>query len=208
MCIRDRVDCVLDPSKCEPLPDTLSSSDIRSGMRLAKPRVAACGLKHHAPAGQKVKVKLAILGATGRVLDAHAMGTVADTPLGRCIEKAVSKARFPKFKRPRLGAVYPFTMPASKSAPKASQSAEKLMKEVSGRVKSKARGCALVHDIPSGTHVEIELKVSATGKVTKVRVIPRDPISGDATRCLNTAIRKLVVSPSSSGVNGRIPLSL
>lgn len=202
------VDCVLDPSKCEPLPETLTSADLRAGMRLVKSRVLACGPKHHAPGGQKVKVKLGILGATGRVLDATAMGTASDTPLGRCVEKAASKARFPRFKRARLGAVYPFTMPGSKTTPKTSKSAETLMQEVSGRVNVKARGCALVHDVPSGTKVDVELTVSSAGKVTKVRLLPRDSLSSDASRCLNNAIRKLVVSPSAAGVRGRIPVSL
>ncbi len=82
------------------------------------------------------------------------------------------------------------------------------MQEVSGRVNVKARGCALVHDVPSGTKVDVELTVSSAGKVTKVRLLPHDSLSSDASRCLNNAVRKLVVSPSAAGVRGRIPVSL
>jgi len=202
------VDCVLDPRLCEPLPETLSSSDIRAAMTPVKSQVQACGPKHGAAAGDRVKVKLSILGATGRVSKANAIGELASTSLGRCVAKAASKARFPRFKRERLAAIYPFTMPAPKAAPEPSKSATGLMREVSERANVKARACALAHDVPSGTRVDLEVKVSAAGKVTKVRVQPRDPLSSDATRCLKAAVGKIVVSPSATGVGGRIPLSL
>lgn len=203
-----RIDCILDPQKCESLPETLSSSDVRTGMFPIKSRVHACGRKHGAVAGDKVKVRLSILGSTGHVFKASTTGALADTPLGRCVAKAASKARFPRFKRTDVGVIYPFTMPAAKARRDPSDSAAELMQQVSARANVKARGCALAHDIPSGTRVDLQVKVSTAGKVTRVRVQPREPLSADATRCLKAAVGKIVVSPSATGVDGRIPLSL
>lgn len=202
------VDCILDPKKCESLPEKLTSLDVRAGMRPVKSRVEACGPKHGALADSQVKVKLWIKGTTGRVATAKATGEWQDTPLGRCAAKAVSKARFPRFKRVLLGVQYPFTMRASQAPSAPAESAEDVMEEAAGLVNFKARGCAVAHDVPSGTRVDLELKISAKGRVTKVQVLPRDPLSSDATRCLRTAIGKTVFTPSAEGGNGRISLSL
>ncbi|MGH1348546.1 MAG: GYF domain-containing protein [Nannocystales bacterium] len=121
------VDCILDPSKCKKggskkpaggskpaadsnLPATLTSSDIRAGVAPYKAAAKACGGKHSASKGTKVKVKLSISGATGTVASASAQSPHNGTPLGNCVAAAVKKAKFKKFQKSQLGAVYPFTM--------------------------------------------------------------------------------------------------
>lgn len=109
------VDCILAPEGCKgmdpDLPATLSSADIRRGMAPIKSKVRACGEAHDAPARAKVKVKLAVSGKTGRVLSVSAMAPWAGKPLGACVEAVVRKATFPKFRKERLGVVYPFSFP-------------------------------------------------------------------------------------------------
>lgn len=124
------VDCILDPSKCSKggskksssgsgssskpadsnLPATLTSSDIRAGVAPYKSAAKSCGSKHGAAKGTKVKVKLSIAGATGTVSSASAQAPHQGTPLGNCVAAAVKKAKFKKFQKSTLGAVYPFTM--------------------------------------------------------------------------------------------------
>ena len=123
------VDCILDPAKCNKggskksssssssskpadpnLPATLTSSDIRAGVAPYKGAAKACGSKHGAAAGTKVKVKLSISGATGTVSSASAQAPHQGTPLGNCVAATVKKSKFKKFQKSTLGAVYPFTM--------------------------------------------------------------------------------------------------
>ncbi len=126
------VDCILDPSSCNKggskkssssssssssskpadpnLPATLTSSDIRAGVEPYKGAAKACGSKHGAAAGTKVKVKLSISGSSGTVSSASAQAPHQGTPLGNCVAAAVKKAQFKKFQKSTLGAVYPFTM--------------------------------------------------------------------------------------------------
>ncbi len=124
------VDCILDPSKCKTggsskkpsgggakpaaadsnLPATLTSSDIRAGVAPYKSAAKSCGGKHGASPGTKVKVKLSISGATGTVASAAAQSPHTGTPLGNCVAAAVKKAKFKKFQKSEIGAVYPFTM--------------------------------------------------------------------------------------------------
>lgn len=109
------VDCILGSEGCKggdsDLPATLSSADIRAGMAPIKSKVRACGEAHDAPAHAKVKVKLGVSGKTGRVLNAAAMAPWVGKPLGTCVEAVVRKAKFPKFRKERLGVVYPFSFP-------------------------------------------------------------------------------------------------
>jgi hypothetical protein len=121
------VDCILDPQACgkgtsssskptssgasDPsLPEKLSTTDIRDGMTPVKNAAKACGGKHGAESGDKVKVKLSIAGATGTVTSATVEAPHTGTPLGNCVEAAVKRARFKRFQKASLGAVYPITM--------------------------------------------------------------------------------------------------
>ena len=121
------VDCILDPKACgkgkssskkpaqtgatDPsLPEKLSTTDIRAGVAPVKGAAKSCGSRHGAKKGEKVKVKLSISGKTGSVTKASAQSPHAGTPLGNCVASALKKAKFKKFRKASLGAVYPVTM--------------------------------------------------------------------------------------------------
>jgi hypothetical protein len=92
------------------LPDKLSTTDIRDGIAPVKAAAKACAAKHGAKRGEKVKIKLSISGATGTVTAAHAEAPHTGTPLGNCVAAALKRAKFKRFKKPSLGAVYPVSM--------------------------------------------------------------------------------------------------
>lgn len=126
------VDCILDPklAKCKGggsskpsstpkptpaptdpnLPETLGATEIKAGVAPVKDQAKSCGSKHGAAAGESVKVKLSIAGATGAVTSAAAEPPHAGTPLGNCVAAALKKATFKKFRKASLGAVYPVKM--------------------------------------------------------------------------------------------------
>lgn len=125
------VDCILDPTACgkgkttsssssskptssgasDPsLPEKLSTTDIRDGVAAVKGAAKACGGKHGAKTGEKVKIKLTIAGATGAVTSAVAEAPHTGTPLGDCVAAAMKRARFARFQKASLGAVYPVSM--------------------------------------------------------------------------------------------------
>lgn len=108
------IDCTLDPSKCdEPaegsLPETLTSGDIKAAVAPWKAEARACGPKHGGLAGERISVKLAIEGATGKVR-ANATGSNLNTPLGRCVAAVLSKAIFPRFRKASIGVLYPIRL--------------------------------------------------------------------------------------------------
>ncbi len=117
------VECLLDQSKCGarskpdrgrdktdkdtgPLPEALSSSQIRTAIKSVKPEAKACGRSHGASSGEQVRVKLSIIGRTGAVTKSDALGDHAGTALGRCVAKALSGAQFPQFRKKQSGVVY------------------------------------------------------------------------------------------------------
>jgi len=125
------VDCILNPSSCkstagpattkpakappkkEPeanLPEKLTSEDIKEGVASVKDTAKACGAKHGAPPDTKVQVKLSISGQTGTVSSASAQPPHTGTPLGNCVAAALKKAKFKKFSKESIGAVYPVRM--------------------------------------------------------------------------------------------------
>jgi hypothetical protein len=123
----EEVDCLLNPDlpKCQKsgtsqpkereilapkLPDKLSSSQLRNGFNKVKGSAKKCGLQNGVPPGTKVKVHVSIEGATGKVSSVKALGEHAGTPLGKCVEDAVSKAQFEQFKKPVMGIDYPIIM--------------------------------------------------------------------------------------------------
>jgi hypothetical protein len=118
------VDCILAPDlpRCQEkkseaaptgdakLPDRLAQAEIKAGVDAVLPKARACGSKHGAPAGEMVRVKISITGATGKVSSSTPQSPHADTPLGRCVAAALGQAVFPKFSRAGMGAVYPVRM--------------------------------------------------------------------------------------------------
>ena len=119
------LECVLDPAKCNTsgkpkAPSTGSSSPALAPKltttqlkkALAKTKVAArrCGPEHGADAGARVQVKLSIVGATGQVGSAVALGDHATSSLGRCVATALGRTSFPRFTAPRMGTIYTVRM--------------------------------------------------------------------------------------------------
>lgn len=114
------VDCSLDPSLCAPkapspaaaeLPETLAAADIKAGINQIKPHVEACARTHGASSGERVKIKVTILGDTGLVTQASVVDSTLSAELEGCIVDAAYHARFPRFAKQTLGAVFPITMP-------------------------------------------------------------------------------------------------
>lgn len=123
------IECVLDPNlaKCggskttarptdaprkdtAALPLSLGQTDIRSGVNPLKDTAKACGTKHGAKPGEKVRVKLSIVGATGKVSSAAAQAPHAGTSLGNCVAATLKKASFSRFQKQVIGVVYTITM--------------------------------------------------------------------------------------------------
>lgn len=93
------------------LPLKLSTVDVKNGINGIIEEAKACGPKHGATAGESVKVKFAIEGATGRVTDAVPLNPHVGTPLGDCVAAVAAKAQFRRFRSASMGVIYPFRMP-------------------------------------------------------------------------------------------------
>ena len=123
----DEVDCLLNPDlpKCNTggaskpkhdeilapkLPDKLDSTALRNGFNTVKSKAKACGSKHGAEAGTKVKIHASIEGASGKITSVSAQGEHAGTDLGKCVEDAVKDATFEPFKKPSQGVDYSMIM--------------------------------------------------------------------------------------------------
>jgi hypothetical protein len=120
------VDCLLDPTlpgcggkpKTEQakeetgdaaLPEKLGQDALRAGFEAVKPAAKECGRMNNVAPGTKVKVKVSIEGATGRILKASALGEYEGTSVGRCVEVAVKAATFDKFGGQQMGITWPFS---------------------------------------------------------------------------------------------------
>lgn len=95
-----------DPS----LPQSLSPSQLLAGLRGAKSKAKSCGRQHGAAPGTKVRIRMSIAGASGKVESAEAQGDHAGTALGKCVAQVARQARFPKFKKSNQGMQYNFRM--------------------------------------------------------------------------------------------------
>lgn len=88
------------------LPDSLSRTDIQSGMSSVRGRVMACNDEYKVPG--TVIAKITISGS-GEVSSAKVEGKFSGTPSGSCVERAVRNARFKKWKGPSVVVTYPFS---------------------------------------------------------------------------------------------------
>jgi hypothetical protein len=88
------------------LPDSLSRTDIQSGMSGVRGRVMACNDEYKVPG--TLIAKITITGG-GDVSSARVEGKFAGTPSGSCVERAVKNARFKKWKGPSVVVTYPFS---------------------------------------------------------------------------------------------------
>ena len=122
------VECVLDPSRCDGTsktgagsstpapagpakrPEKLSVAQLKSALSSTKAQARRCGPEHGVDPGTRVRVKLSIEGASGRVVSATAEGAHAGTSLGRCVANALSRTEFPRFGAKRMGTLYSVRM--------------------------------------------------------------------------------------------------
>lgn len=92
------------------LPAKLTMAQLRTGVSAQKPAAKQCGRTHGASAGEEVRVRLSITGASGAVVSAAAQGEHARTELGRCVATALARADFPRFGDPAMGFLFTVRM--------------------------------------------------------------------------------------------------
>jgi predicted Zn finger-like uncharacterized protein len=91
----------------ENLPDSLSRSEIQSGIGRVKGKANACFAQFNVPG--VVTVSLSI-GPNGHVQTANATGKFAGTPTGDCVAHAAKSASFPRFRGAPVSIDYPFVL--------------------------------------------------------------------------------------------------
>ncbi len=87
---------------------SLTRGDIKSAISRVKGGVQRCYDKYKV-AGM-IRVRVVVSGSSGRVSSASIRGKFSGTPTGRCVARAVRRARFPKFARPSQSFTYPFIL--------------------------------------------------------------------------------------------------
>lgn len=114
------IDCILDPSLCrapktgrpqDDLPETLGTTEIKRGIDGIRPLVRDCALTHGAIPKQKVTIKFTISGETGMVTQANIVTPKLSVGLEQCIIAAMHRASFGRFRKERLGVMFPLKMP-------------------------------------------------------------------------------------------------
>ena len=73
----------------------LTAREVNRGLNGVQAQIKRCSARYAVP-GMKVKVRLRIVGATGRVISAEPQGSHDGSSLGVCIVRAVRKASFTK----------------------------------------------------------------------------------------------------------------
>jgi len=63
-------------------------------------------------AAGRITVTMTIDGNSGRVTAVNATGADANTPMSRCVQGVVRRARFPRLSRPTMRVAYPFVFAA------------------------------------------------------------------------------------------------
>lgn len=96
--------------KCRQLAEKLTIVQVKSGFSAIEKDVKACGEKHGAEPGTRVKIKVKIEGRSGKVMSSEPVGPHANTALGQCVADVGLKARFPCFNKKWMGIIYPFVM--------------------------------------------------------------------------------------------------
>ncbi|MDJ0763984.1 MAG: hypothetical protein QNJ97_13465 [Myxococcota bacterium] len=92
----------------EPAANTTPTrAQVKTAMSAVAPSVKRCGNK----AGERIVLKIAVSGETGRVVSAETVSPEhVGTPVGLCAVRAVRHARFPKFSQKLLVVKYPFDL--------------------------------------------------------------------------------------------------
>jgi hypothetical protein len=89
------------------LPETLTRSDIQSGMRKIASKVQGCYDRFRAPGSAFVTITIAPAGVVSAV---QIKGVFAGKPTGACLEAAARLAVFPRFKGQPVTITYPFIL--------------------------------------------------------------------------------------------------
>ncbi len=87
---------------------SLTRGDIKSAIARVKGGVQRCYDKYKV-AGM-IRVRVVVSGSSGRVSSASVKGKFSGTPTGRCVARAVRRAKFPKFAKPSQSFTYPFIL--------------------------------------------------------------------------------------------------
>jgi hypothetical protein len=200
----EEVDCEADPShaECRGLPKRLTIEQVKQGFAKVMAKAVACGPKHGAEPGTKVKIKVMIVGATGKVSSAKAQGPRADTKLAWCVEDAAREARFPRFAKKYMGVLYPFVMSAKREREEAGEERRILedlpddltleqVIEGFAKVNEEVRACGPKHGAEPGTAVTVKVTIEgASGKVRTAKTFVRDKANPKLGRCVADAARK------------------
>ncbi len=94
-------------SSDDSLPETPTAASVLNALKAVQGDVRACGNGQHGVA----KTAIGVNGNTGRVTSAKVVsGPFVGTPVAGCIERAVRKASFPRFKRTSFSLDFPFTI--------------------------------------------------------------------------------------------------
>jgi hypothetical protein len=89
------------------LPDAPSRSDVKTALQGVSGSVKACGND----TGGTATVDVTFSGSTGRVSRARVTsGPFKGTPVGGCIERAVKRARVPRFKQSSFKVKFPYRL--------------------------------------------------------------------------------------------------
>lgn len=92
--------------KVSELPDTPSRADVRDALVGVQDRVRACAPQYR---GATVPARITFV-SSGRVTTALVSGTLAGTPEGSCVARALRQANVPEFAEPRLVVDYPLQL--------------------------------------------------------------------------------------------------
>lgn len=181
-------------------------------MQRVLPQIKACGRTYGVRKDTRMKVKLLVAGESGTVSSARVQQPWTETPLGQCVARMARRASFPRFRKSRLGVVYPVTFAREQTATDPGDEPKDDGKAVTDdawpTIRVRSRACAVAHDVEPGTKVLLTVKVSAAGRAKSVRVAGEGSLSQDAKRCLVSSIKKARFRPTPSGVQVRFPMSL
>ena len=88
-------------------PRTLSRRVIQKRMLAIKSKVQGCYDRDKVPGKARIKV---VIHRNGKVARTTVKGVFASSPTGKCVKRAASSARFPRFKGRPITITYPFTL--------------------------------------------------------------------------------------------------
>lgn len=92
----------------QPSRSRLSNADVLRSINRVRSAVSRCPRK--AGASRVVRVRVVVRGNTGRPSSVRVSGSLSGTTTGRCVARAVRRARFPTFRNSSQTFTYPFML--------------------------------------------------------------------------------------------------